>query len=229
MTKKPFAVLALLAAAFAPTMAAAEESTGRENHGYGGGGLVLTSSSLDVPGGNEVTASGGGIIFTGAGMFNVASSLGIGVNGSFWFGQRTFDDTDEDTGDAQLAVDGGVALFDLLYLSIGIQSFAYTVDNPLGGTITTNYIVVPLGVGLFKATDSGYILAQLRFGGGEASEDYTDTEEDLGYAGIRVMGQIGAANGVQFMGGIELDDYDFKDSDITDSYFRVFAGVGFGT
>jgi len=215
-----FAVLAVLA----PGFASAEE---RPHHGYGGGGLYLTSATLDAgSGGSSADSGGAGFFLAGAGVFNVASQVGIGLNGGFFAGSRTFDDSDEDVGEAQFAVDAGGVFFDLLYVTLGVQSYAYTFENP---DVTFSYVTVPLGIGVFKATDSGYLLGQVRFGGGTASEDAFDTEEDIGFVGIRVMGQIGAANGVQFLGGLDLDSYDFDESETNDNYFRLFLGCAFGT
>ena len=218
---KSIAAFAMLAAVLAPGATAAE----REHHGYGGGGIMLSSSTIeDVTG--DLSTGGVGVALTGAGLFNVAPIVGIGVTGGLRFGNRTVDDTSEDIAEAQFSIDGGVVLADIIYLSLGVDSLGYTPEST---DVTISYTVVPLGIGVFKATDSGYLLAQLRFGSGEATEDEFDTSTDLGFFGIRLVGQVGAESGTQFMGGMELNAYDFKDVDATDTYFRIFLGVGFGT
>jgi hypothetical protein len=220
--KKPFAVLMLLAAACAPTMAGAQEP--RENHGYGGGGLVLVSGNTQTPGG-DFNSTGGGIVFTGAGIFDLGT-LGVGVTGEMAFGGRTDDDSDAEISDALVAFDGGMIVADMLYLSLGVHVLGQTFEDV---DITTTYTVVPLGIGFIKGDDKGYFLGQIRFGAGTATNDFDSSEDDIGYFGIRLVGQTGMANGVQFMGGMELDAYDLKDSDVTDNFFRIFAGVAFGT
>ena len=228
VTKKPFAVLAVLAAACAPSLAGAQEPAKKESHGYGGGGLMLVSNTLDQGvGGGSADSGGGGVFAYGAGLFDVGA-VGIGLNGGIFGGERTYDDVDVDVAEGQFSMDGGVVLFDLLYLTLGVQSYAYTVEDPTLGDFTTSYVTVPLGVGVYKATDSGYLLAQVRAGGGTVTYE-DDSEEDLGYFAIRFMGQVGAANGVQFLGGLEVESYDLKDSDLQDDYFRIFLGVAFGT
>ena len=228
MTKKPLAVLAVLAAACAPSLVVAQEPAKKESHGYGGGGLMLVSSTLDAgTGGGSLDSGGGGVFAFGAGLFDVGA-VGIGVNGGFFGGERTYDDIEVDVAEGQFAVDGGAVFLDILYVTLGVQSYAFTVEDTGFGEQTTSYVVVPLGVGAYKATDNGYLLAQVRFGGGTVTYE-DDTEEDLGYFGIRLMGQIGAANGVQFLGGMEVESYDLKDSDLKDDYFRIFLGVAFGT
>ena len=118
---KTIAAFAVLAA-LAPGMASAEE---RPNHGYAGGGLMLTSATIDQgSGGSSADSGGAGFFAAGAGVFNVASQVGIGVNGGFFLGTRTFDDTDTDADEAQFAVDAGGVFFDLLYVTLGVQSYA---------------------------------------------------------------------------------------------------------
>ncbi len=224
VTKKPFAVLMLGAAACAPMLASAAESGERENHGYGGIGLALVSSNAQTPLG-DTNWGGGGLAFTGAGVFDTGA-IGIGVTGAMEFGTRTEQDTDAELTDAMIAFDGGVIVADMLYLSLGLNVLNQTDDDI---DVTGTYTVVPLGIGFIKADDDGYFLGQIRFGGGEASNDLNNATDDIGYFGIRLVGQTGMANGVQFMGGMELDAYDLKDSDITDNYFRLIFGVGFGT
>jgi hypothetical protein len=222
VTIKTLATLMVFAAC-APTMAVAQEP--REHHGYGGGGLVLTSSSDDLFG----DSGGGGIILNGAGLFNVSSAVGIGVDGDLIIGNRGFDD--DLVGDApevQFSVNGGAVFADILYVSLGVQSLAFTPEE-FDPEVTFTYTVAALGVGVFKATDNGHLLAQLRFGGGTFADDEDFFDEDVDYVGIRLEGQIGMGGGVQFLGGIHLDTYDFSDFDAKTSDFRVFAGAACGT
>lgn len=231
MTMKPFAVLALSAVACAPLAAGADEQD-KEMHGYGGIGLALTSSAKsDAVFTGDTNWTGGGLGFTGAGAFDLGA-VGIGVTGTMEFGVRTEQDTDFETGNAMVAIDAGVIVVDMLYISLGFQSLAETYDGSdlgSGTDVTFSKFVIPLGIGFIDADDDGYFLGQIRFGGGTATEDFADTEEDVGYFGIRLVGQKGMENGVQFMGAMELDAYDYKDVDATENFFRIILGVAFGT
>jgi len=232
VTKKPIAVIALLAAACAPSLVIAqEEAAKKENHGYGGVGLALVSSNSSSDTAGDTNWTGGGLGFTGAGVFDLGA-VGIGVTGAMQFGARTEQDSDQEVTDVQVAFDGGVIVAKMLYLSLGVNTLATTVDSAdtgVGTDITYSKVVVPLGIGFISADDKGYFLGQIRFGGGTATEDYTDSDTDIGYFGIRLAGQTGMANGVQFMGAMELDAYDYKDIDLTENYFRLILGVAFGT
>jgi hypothetical protein len=226
MIRNPVAVLMLVAAGCAPMAAGAEEGA---MHGYGGGGLALVSSNSSSDALGDTNWTGAGLGFTGAGAFDVGS-IGIGVTGGMQFGSQTEQDTDAELTDAIVHFDGGVILVDMLYLSLGVNSYATTYDTGVGD-ITVTRAVIPLGIGFITADDKGYFLGQLRFGGGTASEDYSDTDEDIGYFGLRLQGQAGAENGVQFMGAMEMDFYDYPDSsdNFSEAFFRVILGVGFGT
>ena len=226
---RPFAVLALLAAACAPAVAMAEDD--KENHGYGGVGLALVSSSTSSNTAGDTNWTGGGLGFTGAGAFDLGA-IGIGVTGAMQFGGRTEQDSDVEVTDAMVAFDGGVIVAKFLYLSLGVHVLGTTydaADTGVGTDVTFTNTVVPLGIGFINADDKGYFLGQIRFGGGTATEDYFDTDQDIGYFGIRLVGQTGMENGVQFMGAMELDVYDYKDTDLTENFFRLILGVGFGT
>lgn len=226
MTKKPFAVFALLAGM--PAVAMADPG---DNHGYGGIGLALVSSSTSSDTAGDTNWTGGGLGFTGAGVFDLGA-VGIGVTGTMQFGGRTEQDSDVEVTDAHVAFDGGVIVAKMLYLSLGVHTLATTIDaadSGVGTDVTVTNTVVPLGIGFINADDKGYFLGQIRFGGGTATEDYFDTDEDIGYFGIRIAGQVGMENGVQFMGAMELDAYDHKDTDLTENFFRLILGVGFGT
>jgi hypothetical protein len=222
MIRHRHALLVLLAGLVsAPAFA---EQAASDNHGYFGVGLMLESNNSQTPLG-DFNSTGGGLIINGAGIFAAGSGIGFGANGSLDFGSRTDSDTDETISEAQFGFDGGVILADLLYLSLGLQFLNQTPDS---ADITTTYTVVPLGIGVLKGTETGYFLAQVRFGGGQASTDQDSATEDLGYFGLRLAGQTGSANGLQFMGGLEFDTYDFSNYDATDNYFRFFFGLGFG-
>lgn len=215
----------LLAASMAPPLASAEPGAESTNHGYGGVGLVIATNTLQTPLG-DFNSRGGGIAFTGAGVFQAGSGIGIGVTGGMDFGSRTMDDTDETIADFGLGFDGGVVFADIFYVSLGLDFHNFTPEST---DITGTYTVVPLGLGILVARDSGYAVAQLRFGGGQLSNDQDNLTEDVDYFGIRVVGQTGTANGLQFMGGMEFDAYGYTSSDITDSFFRLIFGVGFGS
>jgi hypothetical protein len=159
-------------------------------------------------------------------VFDPGEGIGFGVNGGFGFTSRTLDDADVDVAEGLFDVNGGIIVADLLYVSLGLQFLNQTEDV---FDSTTTYVTVPLGIGVLKGSDAGYLLAQLRFGGGSAENDQASGSEDIGYFGLRVMGQTGTADGLQFMGGLEFDAYGADDADnTTDNFFRFFFGLGFG-
>jgi len=204
--------------------AAAAEAAGG-NHGYFGVGLMLSTDSQSSDAGGDVTSRGGGLILNGAGILGGGQGVGFGLNGAMDIGSRTYDDDDVTDTEFQMNFDGGVVLMDLLYLSLGLQFLNQTDD---ASDVMRTYTVIPLGIGVLTGNEEGYLLAQLRFGGGELSNDQDSTTEDFGYFGLRVMGQTGTANGLHFMGGLEFDSYDATDYDYTDNIFRFFFGLGFG-
>lgn len=214
----------LLAAALASAPAAAEEAA-PANHGYFGVGLMLSTNTQTSGGSSDITSRGGGLVLNGAGILNPGTGVGFGLNGSMDLGSRTYDDADVTDTEFQMAFDGGVLVADLLYLSLGLHFLNQTDDAT---DVMRTYTVIPLGVGVLMGNEEGYLLAQLRFGGGELSNDQNSTTADVGYFGLRVMGQTGTANGLQFMGGLEFDAYDYSDFDATDNFFRFFFGLGFG-
>jgi hypothetical protein len=224
VTKMRHAVLIVLAG-LAPMVASAEDAAKPDNHGYFGVGLVLENNTLDDPTLGDVTSRGGGLILNGAGVLGTGSGIKIGVNGGIGFTSRTLDDYDVTVAEGMFDANGGVIVADLLYLSIGLQVLSQTDDQ---NDVMVSYTTIPLGIGVMSGSDTGYFLAQLRFGGGQESNDQNNSTEDLGYFGLRLQGQTGTADGLQFMGGMELDSYDFKDFDSTDGFFRIFFGVGFG-
>ena len=211
----------VLSLGLAPGLAGAQDTP--ENHGYFGAGLLLTTQNATTPAG-DFSSTGGGLVLNGAGVVG-AGSVGFGLVGGMEFGGRTDSDSDESIADVQLHFDGGVVIADLFYVSLGLQMLGQTPEST---EVTATYTVVPLGIGMLKAEDDGYVLAQFRFGGGELSNDQTSATEDIAYFGIRLMGQTGAADGLQFMGGMEFESYDYDSIDFTDNYFRLFVGVGFG-
>ncbi len=215
--------LLLLSITLAPATAAAQDGQ-PENHGYFGAGLELLSNNSQTPLG-DFSSTGAGIILNGAGIIGTGGGVGFGVNGGMGFGSRTDSDSDETIGDFQFGFDGGVVLADVFYLSVGLQLLSQTPDST---DVTSTYTVVPLGLGVLMGTSSGYLLGQLRFGGGELSNDQNSSTEDVDYFGIRLAGQTGSEDGLQFMGGLEFDTYDWTSVDLTDSYFRFFFGIGFG-
>lgn len=217
-------VILMLLAGLASAPAAAEQAAS-ENHGYFGVGLMLSSDTQSSDAGGDITSRGGGLVLNGAGIINASQGIGFGLNGAMDLGSRTYDDADVTDTEFQLGFDGGVIVAELLYLSLGLQFLNQTDDAT---DIMRTYTVVPFGVGVMAGTPEGYFLAQLRFGGGQLSNDQDSSTEDFGYFGLRLQGQTGTANGLQFMGGLEFDAYDASDFDYTDNIFRFFFGLGFG-
>ena len=223
MSKLRYGIPMLLAALASAPVAAQQGAA--DNHGYFGVGLMLSTDTQSSNVGGDVTSRGGGVVLNGAGILSAGEGIGFGLNGSMDIGSRTYDDADVTDTEFQMSFDGGVVLIDLLYLSLGLQFLNQTDDQT---DIMRTYMVVPFGVGVLAGNEEGYLLGQLRFGGGQLSNDQDSTTEDVGYFGLRVMGQTGTANGLQFMGGIEFDSYDYADFDYTDNIFRFFFGLGFG-
>lgn len=193
--------------------------------GYLGFGLVLASHSVSTPAGDG-DSSGGGIVGNGAGhSAPISPSLDIAFTGQVAIMGRTYDQTDEDAADVMYEVNGGLRFSELLYLSLGYttQSTAYETSE-----VTSTYNVIPVGVGVLRTTEAGYVLAQVRVGGGSITDDETDDRESVGYVGLRGVFQQGSADGVQFMLGVGWDRYDIKDFDIQDDFLRVDLGLGFG-
>lgn len=192
------------------------------SHGYGGFGLMLESESFSSSFGDS-TASGAGMIFNGAGSLGLNDNAGLGFTGAMGFSSLTDDNSTASSSTFLFDVDGGVVLQDLLYMSLGVKSLSLTSDDI---DFTQTYTVLPVGIGMLSATDKGYVLTQFRFGAGQFSTDLSSATEDVGYFGIKLVGQFG--NELQFMGGLEMDNYSFTDTDATDFYFRMFFGMGFG-
>lgn len=224
MNKHSYAGVMLLAASLASAPALAEEAAAA-NHGYFGIGLMLSTDTQSSGSGGDVTSRGGGLVLNGAGIINPGTGIGFGLNGSMDLGSRTYDDYDVTDTEFQMGFDGGVVVAELLYLSLGLHFLNQTDDAT---DIMRTYTVIPFGVGVLAGNEEGYLLAQLRFGGGELSNDQDSSTADVGYFGLRLMGQTGTANGLQFMGGLEFDSYDYSDVDLTDNIFRFFFGLGFG-
>lgn len=218
------AAAAALFAAVVSGPASAAEPAKPSNHGYLGVGLALESQSISSPLGDGST-TGGGMVLNGAGVLPMNDGLGFGLTGSMGFSSRTDSDTDETVSSGQFGFDGGVLLMEMFYLSLGVQVLNQSPDSV---DFTQTYTVVPFGIGMLSASDTGYLLAQLRFGAGEVSNDTTSDTADLGFFGLRLAGQTGTAGGLQFMGGFEFDAYDISDFDTTDNIFRFFVGLGFG-
>jgi len=214
----------LLAAALVSAPAFAEDAAAG-NHGYFGVGLMLSTDTQSSSGTGDVTSRGGGLVLNGAGILSAGQGVGFGLNGAMDIGSRTYDDANVTDTEFQMNFDGGVVLLDMLYLSLGLQFLNQTDDVT---DVMRTYTIVPFGVGVLTGNEEGYLLAQLRFGGGQLSNDQDSTTEDFGYFGLRLQGQTGTANGLQFMGGIEFDSYDASNYDYTDNIFRFFFGLGFG-
>lgn len=217
-------VLLMLAPGLGSAAAAAEPAK-PSNHGYVGVGLALESQSVSSSTAGDFSSTGGGLIINGAGVLPLNDGVGFGLTGNMAFSSRTDSDTDESISSGQFSFDGGVVLMEMFYLSLGVQILNQSPDSV---DFTQTYTVVPFGIGMLAASDTGYLLAQLRFGAGESSNDVTSDTEDLGYFGLLLAGQTGTAKGLQFMGGFGFDSYDLSDIDTTDTLFRFFVGLGFG-
>lgn len=215
--------LLLLSVALAPGLAGAEEAKS-DNHGYFGVGLLLESNNASTPAG-DFSSTGGGLVINGAGIVDLGGPLGLGLTGGFGFAGRTDTDSDVSISEGQFGFDAGIVVADIFYASLGLNLLNQTPDDT---DVMVSYATVPLGLGVLIGSDTGYMLGQLRFGAGEASNDQNNVTADLTFVGIRLVGQTGTANGLQFMGGLEFDAYDLTDLDTTDNYFRFFFGAGFG-
>ena len=193
--------------------------------GYGAIGLVATSSTLETPGLPDADAGGAGLTLRGAAHSGkVNPSLDIAFTGEIAGMARTYDDTDVDVADGLYEINGGIRISDLFFASLGIQSQSSAYDN-----LTTTYNIVPLGIGLLHTHERGYSLAQLKLGVGAMTNDQSNDRETLGYVGLRGFWQYGAPSGIQFMLGLGLDKYEFKDAGGSERFFRLEAGIGFGT
>lgn len=220
----PLFVLASVPA-HAAEPAAATQAPASPLRGYGGIGLMLESVSLSTPGG-DTGFTGGGLIFNGAGAYDTGGDVGMGFNGQLAFGSSTNnDDTSVSSTGVLFGFDGGILLAKMFYLSLGMQIQNDTPDN---FDVTQTYFVIPLGLGMLWTADDGYGLVQLRFGGGQVSNDSSNDTEDVGMFGIRIQGQTGTAKSLQFMGGLEMENYSWSSIDYTDFRFRAFFGLGFG-
>src|SRR5690349_16702629 len=194
-------------------------------HGYVGFGLVISSSQFSQPLTADVEASGGGLVGRFAGYSSkVNPSLDIGFTGQVALMSRTFDNTDEETGDFLLELDGGMRLSDLLYLSLGYTSQATGYKD---ADITETYTVVPIGVGILKTSEAGYMLLQLRLGGGNLSNDQNNDTDGVKYGGLRAVLQHSFGSSVQFMVALGLDRYTPR-KNVADDYVRLDFGLGFG-
>jgi hypothetical protein len=219
-----FANLALAADPEAPQAPATFDEDAA--HGYLSLGLVAAGSTLSSPPFPDIDASGGGIAVHGvAHSAQVNPSLDIAFSGQFALMSREFDGSGSEVADALYEIDGGLRLSDLLYVSLGYSSQAMAFDN---ADVVLNYAVVPVGVALLSTGESGYVLAQLRAGGGRLSNDQNDDTESVGYLGLRAAVQRGFGSSVQFMLGLGWDRYDFSDIDQTEDFLRLELGLGFG-
>lgn len=193
--------------------------------GYLGFGLVGVSHTYSSPFG-DLDSSGGGVVANGAFHSQpINPSLDIAFRGELSIVGREFDGGGPQTGDLMFEVDGGVRISRMLLLTLGYTTHALAYDNP---EITFTYGVIPVGLGILHTTDAGYVLAQVRVGGGRLSDDQTNQTEDVGYAGIRAVVQHGFDSGIQFMLGLGLDTYKLDDTDEEEQFFRLEFGLGFG-
>jgi hypothetical protein len=213
------------AAAEAPAQDAPAAYDKDRAHGYLSLGLIAASSTTETPVG-DAEASGGGIGVQGAGHSSkVNPSLDIAFRGLIAIMGREFDDTNAEVGDVMYEVDGGIRLADLFLLTLGYSTQVTAYENP---DIATTYNVIPVGIGILRTRESGYVLAQLRFGGGRLGNDQNDDTEGVRYAGIRGVVQHGFGSSLQFMLGLGLDRYELDDSDAAEDFVRLEFGLGFG-
>jgi hypothetical protein len=205
--------------------AAAEPAPGEQARAYLALGLVAVSNTLSGPLG-DADSSGGGLVLNGALHSRpVNPSLEIALRGAVAITGREFDGGGE-TGDALIEMDGGLRISKLLLLSLGYTTQAVAYDTSPDVVLTYN--IYPVGLGVFHATDSGYMIGQVRVGGGQLANDQNDDTESVGYFGLRAVFQRGFGSGAQFMLGVGYDKYDVDDLDQTEEFFRVEAGIGFG-
>lgn len=194
-------------------------------HAYLGLGLVAASSrysQLFVP---DTEASGGGLSVHGAAHSGkVNPLLDIAFTGQVALMSREFDASNEEVGDFLYEIDGGMRISELFYVSLGGMSQTTAHENP---DIAFTYGVIPIGVGVLRTSESGYILAQLKVGAGRLSNDQNDDTESVKYGGVRAVMQHGFGSGVQFMLGLGLDRYDLG-SYQNDDFVRLEFGLGFG-
>jgi hypothetical protein len=211
-----------------PTAApAAEPAPAPRNdaRGYVGFGLALAGHTLES-GLGEAESSGGGFVVNGVGHSGkINPSLDIAFRGEGAIMGREFDGSGEEVADVLFEVDGGMRISELFMVTLGYTTQVTAYDNP---EVATSYDVIPIGLGVLRTTDAGYLLAQLRLGGGRLSNDQDNDTESVGYAGIRLAVQHGFGSGVQFMAALGLDSYEVEDLDLTDEFVRLEFGLGFG-
>ena len=197
-----------------------------EARAYLGFGLIAASGTQSLPGFPDADSGGGGFGANGAGHSRpITPSLDIAFAGQVALMGREFDRGSEETGDVLYEVDGGIRISQIVMLTLGYSTQVTGYDQL---DLATSYTVIPIGIGILHTHDKGYVMGQLRLGGGRASNDQNNDTEGLGYVGLRGVLQHGAANGVQFMLGLGLDKYELDDTDLTDEFFRLELGLGFG-
>lgn len=198
---------------------------GNEARGYVGFGLALVSGTTETPLG-DTDSSGGGFAVNGVGHSGkVNPSLDIAFRGEGAIFGREYDGGGGDVADVLVEVDGGLRISELLLLTLGYTTMTTAYENP---DVATTYSVVPLGIGVLRTSDAGYVLAQLRIGAGQLGNDQNNDTESVGYVGLRAALQRGSASGVQFMAAVGLDAFDVDDLDVTERFFRLELGLGFG-
>lgn len=209
------------AAADAAAPAATPKSDAR---GYVAFGLTTSNATQSAPGFPDFDSSGGGLFASGAGHSGkVNPSLDIAFRGEAAIVGREFDGGGE-VADVLVEIDGGIRLGGLLMLTLGYTTMTTAYDST---DIATTLSVIPLGVGVLHTTDAGYVLAQLRVGGGRIGSDQNNDTESVDYFGLRAAVQHGfSEGGVQFMLGLGLDRFEY--AGIEDQFVRLDFGLGFG-
>ena len=209
------------AAADSTTPAAEPRNDAR---GYVAFGLTTSSATQSASGFPDADSSGGGLFANGVGHSGkVNPSLDIAFRGEGAIVGREFDGGGE-VADVLVEIDGGLRLGDLLMLTLGYTTMTTAYENP---DVATTLSVIPLGVGVLHTTDAGYVLAQLRLGGGRIGNDQNNDTESVDYVGLRAAVQHGfGQGGMQFMLGLGLDRFEY--AGIEDQFVRLDFGLGFG-
>lgn len=194
-------------------------------HGYLSLELIGLKSTISGFGGDQ-DASGAGFGVRGAAHSGkISQTLDIGMSGQFQASSRQPEGGGNDIGSGLYEIDGGLRFSDLFYLSLGFHSRGNSQD---GSGVTTTYSIIPIGIGVLTTQDAGYVLLQLKGGGGRLTDDDDTFDYDVKYFGARAILQHGYADGVQFMAGLGLDRYKVDDIGVTDKYVSFELGLGFG-
>jgi hypothetical protein len=205
---------------------AVEPAAQEQARAYLGLGLVAISHTASTALG-DADSSGGGLVLNGALHSRpISPSLDIALRGAIAAMGREYEGGGTETGDVLIEMDGGLRISRIFLLSLGYTTQAVAFEAP---EIIFTYNVYPVGIGVLHATDSGYLLGQVRAGGGRLTNDQDDSTEGVGYFGLRGVVQHGfGSSGMQLMLGLGFDRYEVDDLDQTEEFFRMEFGLGFG-